>query len=147
MKKIVVAVCLLGCAFVFSGCALKNGAGPRFVPLNKGICRDTVSGRMWQTEKGRYAKSLQEANDVIAELNRTSGYTDWRLPSVAELYDLNYLFDLHQNGECTLDREGSYWSVDKSGEGVVGAWEISDQCDPQRKYAPGTKGYVRAVRP
>ncbi|MFH1218161.1 MAG: DUF1566 domain-containing protein [Pseudomonadota bacterium] len=148
MKKITLAVGILLLSFVLAGCAGKNMKNPRLANIGNGICQDTVSGQMWQIEKSRYAKSFEEANAVIAELNRTTGYTDWRLPTVSELFDLNYVFDLHQNGECTLDREGAYWSGDKDGEGIVGAWEISaDQCDPQRKYTPGAKGFVRAVRP
>lgn len=137
-----VAACLLLC--IMSGCAGKNS---RFAVLDNGICQDAVNGQMWQIEKSRLVHSVEEANAVIAELNRTSGYTDWRLPTVAELYELNFRFDLHQNGDCALERKGAYWSMEKGGGGGVGAWEISDQCDPQRQYFPGKQGYVRAVRP
>ena len=128
------------------GCAGKSSQQARLQDLGNGICQDTVSGRMWQIEKSKMTTDLKDAEQYVRALN-LGGYSDWRLPSVDELYDLNYLFDLFQNGDCALDRKGNYWSGEKDGQGKAGAWEISDQCDPVRQYAPGSKGYVRAVRP
>lgn len=128
------------------GCAGKSSQQARLQNLGNGICQDTVSGRMWQSEKSRMITSLNDAEQYVRTLN-LGGYSDWRLPTVDELYDLNYLFDLFQQGDCTLDRKGKYWSSEQDGEGKAGAWEISDQCDPVRQYTPGTRGYIRAVRP
>lgn len=100
---------------------------------------------MWQMERSRRFKTYKEAK-AFAEQLTLGGYDDWRLPTVYELYDLNDLFDLHQNGDIILDREGNYWSGEKDGDGIIGAWAISDQCDPSRDYEPGKAGYVRAVR-
>ena len=141
-----VLVLLAGLLLSLQGCAAKSSQQARLHNLGNGICQDTVSGRMWQIEKSQMTTSLKDAEQYVHALN-LGGYSDWRLPSVDELYDLNYLFDLFQNGDCTLDRKGNYWSGEKDGEGKAGAWEISDQCDPVRQYAPGSKGYVRAVRP
>ena len=132
--------------FSLQGCAGKSSQQARFQNLGNGVCQDTVSGKMWQIEKSKMTTSLKDAEQYVRALN-LGGYSDWRLPSVDELYDLNYLFDLFQNGDCVLDREGNYWSGEKDGEGKAGAWAISDQCDPERQYTPGTKGYIRAVRP
>ncbi|MCX5877234.1 MAG: DUF1566 domain-containing protein [Deltaproteobacteria bacterium] len=128
------------------GCAEKSSRQTRLQNLGNGVCQDTVSGQMWQIEKGKMTTSLKDAEQYVQALD-LGGYKDWRLPTVYELYDLNYYFDLFQNGDCTLNREGKYWSGVKDGEGKAGAWEIADQCDPVRQYAPGTKGYIRAVRP
>ncbi|MCX5864281.1 MAG: DUF1566 domain-containing protein [Deltaproteobacteria bacterium] len=128
------------------GCAEKSSHQARLQNLGNGVCQDTVSGQMWQIEKGKMTTSLKDAEQYVHALN-LGGYNDWRLPTVYELYDLNYFFDLFQNGDCTLDREGKYWSGVKDGEGKAGAWEIADQCDPVRQYAPSTKGYIRAIRP
>jgi hypothetical protein len=129
-----------------TGCAGKSSRQARFQNLGNGICQDTVSGQMWQIEKSKMTTNLKDAEQYTKGL-KLGGYNDWRLPTVYELYDLNYLFDLFQNGDCTLDREGNYWSGVKDGDGKAGAWAISDQCDPERQYSPGTKGYIRAVRP
>ena len=128
------------------GCAGKSSQQARLQNLGNGICQDTVSGLMWQIEKSQMTTDLKDAEQYVRALN-LGGHSDWRLPTVDELYDLNYLFDLFQNGDCALDRKGHYWSGEKDGQGKAGAWEISDQCDPVRQYAPSNKGYVRAVRP
>jgi len=147
MKSKLTIVALLLALILFSqGCSTMNSKTARFQDLGNGICQDTVSGLMWQNEKSKKIKTFEEAELYVKNLN-LGGYTDWRLPTVYELYDLNYLFDLHMNGKCVLDREGKYWSGKKDGEGMVGAWEISDQCDPERQYFAGSEGYVRAIRP
>ena len=141
-----VLVLLAALLFSLQGCAGKSARQARLQNLGNGVCQDTVSGQMWQIEKGKMTTNLQDAEQYVRTLN-LGGYNDWRLPTIYELYDLNYFFDLFQNGDCTLDRKGNYWSGTKDGAGKAGAWEISDQCDPVRQYAPGTKGYVRAIRP
>jgi hypothetical protein len=147
MKHTHLVFVLLSLVFLsLSGCAGKSSQQARFQNLGNGICQDKVSGRMWQIKKSKMTTSLKDAEQYVRALD-LGGYHDWRLPSVDELYDLNYLFDLFQNGDCTLDRKGNYWSGEKDGQGKAGAWEIGDQCDPVRQYAPGSKGYVRAVRP
>jgi hypothetical protein len=146
-KLIMAGSSVLVFLFLLQGCAGQGRSSARLVDAGNGTCRDTVSGQMWRIEKSGMMSSLEEAQAYIARLNEAGEYRDWRLPTVFELYDLNYHFDLHLNGDCNLDRSGRYWSGEKDGQGTVGAWEIGDQCDPERQYRPGTKGYVRAVRP
>ncbi|HIJ90686.1 MAG: DUF1566 domain-containing protein [Desulfobulbaceae bacterium] len=129
------------------GCAGKSSRQARLQNLGNGICRDTVSGQMWQIEKSKKTSNLEEAEQYVRAL-RLGGYSDWRLPTTDELYDLNNFFDLFQNGDCTLDREGNYWSNAQDGQGKAGAWEISGNlCEPARQYRQDAKGYIRAVRP
>lgn len=145
MKKAICAIMLVLAFTALQGCAGKQA---RLSKLNDQVCRDNLSGQMWRIEKSKQkVSSLAEAEAFIARLNQTTEYKDWRLPTIYELYELNYLIDLHQGGDCLLDRDGHYWSGKKDGDGMVGAWEIADQCDPARQYFPGGKGYVRAVRP
>lgn len=143
MRKSIMSCLLLFFAFSMTGCVGKNA---RYAIPDQGILQDTVTGQMWQVEKSKRFKSYKDAQAFIAQLN-LGGYNDWRLPTIYELYDLNYLFDLHKNGKIELNREGNYWSGEKDGDGMIGAWAISDQCDPSRQYEPGKAGYVRAVRP
>lgn len=140
-KHLIPALCF-SLILLSQGCSSKTN----FQNIEKGICHDTRSGLMWQNEKSQTIKTIEEAQRYVKNLN-IGGYTDWRLPTVYELYDLNYIFDIHQNGECVLDRKGRYWSDEKDSEGKAGSWEIADQCDPARRYVSGTDGYVRAVRP
>lgn len=138
---------------ILSGCAergeqsatLNHSSGARLVSLGNGVCRDVKSGKMWQVETSRTMKSLDEAKEYTANL-KDGDYDDWRLPSVSELYDLYMTFDLQQNGDCELKIEGTFWSSEPDLEGRVGAWELDDNCDPERQYIPKQKGLVRAVR-
>jgi len=117
----------------------------RLTVLSDGVCQDTKTGLMWQTGKSKTIKSLAEAQEYTAGLG-VGGYDDWRLPTVTELYGLYMTFDLHQNGDCQMQVEGTYWSDEPDLEGRVGTWELDDNCDPERQYIPKQKGLVRAVR-
>ncbi len=139
--------------FFLSGCGGKNlqdtaSAGKsdaRMVAVSEGICQDTKTGLMWQTEKSKNIDSLEKAQAYTKAL-RTGGYTDWRMPTVLELYELYMTYDLHENGDCKMEVEGTYWSDEEDLEGRVGTWELDDNCDPERRYIPKQRGLVRAVR-
>ncbi|MEN8258674.1 MAG: DUF1566 domain-containing protein [Thermodesulfobacteriota bacterium] len=146
MNKNLMTCLLLALVVTLAGCAGKSAKNARYAIPVQGILQDNATGQMWQLERSKRFKSFNEAK-AFAEQLTLGGYDDWRLPTIYELYDLNYLFDLHKNGKITLDREGNYWSGEKDGDGMIGAWAISDQCDPSRQYEPGKAGYVRAVRP
>ncbi|MDA3971697.1 MAG: DUF1566 domain-containing protein [Desulfobulbaceae bacterium] len=145
MKKSLMTCLVLAFAVTLIGCAGMSTQTPRYAITAPGILQDTDSGQMWQLERSKRFKTYKEAQAFVEQLT-LGGYDDWRLPTIYELYDLNYLFDLHQNGTITLDREGNYWSGEKDGDGIIGAWAISDQCGPSREYYTGKAGYVRAVR-
>lgn len=111
-----------------------------------GSCLDLVTGKLWQLSRSNKTNSLPAANQYIHEL-RLANHDDWRLPSLAELYELFLVFDQPGSGDCAMDFEGSYWSGDKDNKGRVGAWELDGECHPEREYVPNKAGYVRAVRP
>lgn len=136
---------LLGAAFFnpqYSGAATDK----QLVDLGNGTIQETITGRMWQVKRSRLFRNLDEARQYAADLE-LGGYTDWRLPTIYELYDLYYLFDLKKNGDVKIKLDGNYWAGEKDGEGMAGSWEIGDQCEPARQYFKKKKGYVRAVRP
>ena len=139
-------ILLSGCADSRSTAQLKMGGQVRLESMGNGVCRDLRTGRMWQVGTSRTVHSLAEAKAYAAELD-LGDYRDWRLPTVTELYDLYSIFDLHLNGDCVLQVEGTYWSDEPDQEGRVGTWELDDNCDPERQYIPRTRGKVRAVRP
>ncbi len=145
-KSLYVTIALLSLLLLLEGCAGKSGRKSRFVDMGNGICQDTVTGTMWQRDHTKVMHSMDDARKYAA--NQTlGGHKDWRVPTVYELFDLNYLYDLHQGTGCPIEREGNYWSDVKDGDGMAGAWEIADQCDPERQYFPNGKGRVRLVRP
>jgi len=139
---------------LISGCSTHSGqstnmvtaADGRLVDMGNGVCQDTKTGKMWQIGSSKTIKSLADAESYAANLAE-GGYHDWRLPMVTELYDLYMIFDLHENGNCNLQAEGTYWSGEADLEDRVGTWELDDNCDPERQYIPKKKGQVRAIRP
>ena len=124
----------------------RSGGEVQVVDLGNGILREPHTGRMWQKERGAMVASYEEAQAYVERLD-LGGHRDWRLPTIYELYDLHYLFDLHRADHLDIALEGNYWSGEKDGEGMAGSWEIGDQCEPERRYYSKGKGYVRAVRP
>lgn len=141
-------------ALLISGCTTHSDqsasmtapSSARLVALGNGICQDTKTGKMWQVGSSKTIRSLDEAKSYAASLEE-GGFHDWRLPMITELYDLYIIFDLHENGNCTLQPEGTYWSGEADLEDRVGTWELDDNCDPERQYIPKKKGLVRAIRP
>lgn len=116
------------------------------VDRGNGVIEEKGTGRMWQQERSRSFKTLEQAEAYVKTLT-LDGYTDWRLPTVYELYDLHYLVDVKKAEGIDLRMEGNYWVIDKEGTGMAGSWEVGDQCEPTRTYFKKTWGYVRAVRP
>jgi len=136
--------------FFIEGCAGKSAnndatATLRIVNLGNGVCQDTKSGLMWAKKRTKTIRSLTGARKSAMDLD-LAGYSDWRLPTIYELYDIHFAYDLKMGIECAIEMEGNYWSDEKDGEGMVGAWEIGDGCDPEREYFGKKIGYVRAVR-
>jgi hypothetical protein len=111
-----------------------------------GTCVDRATGKIWQVAKSKRITSLAAANDYVHGLD-LAGHDDWRLPTVAELYELFLLFDTRNHGDCPMEFEGNYWSADVDKKGRVGAWELDGDCHPEREYVPKEAGFVRAVRP
>ena len=152
MKKLLIIagiliVGLTGQVFISSleSQASQQEVDGRLLDLGNGICEDVVSKQMWQQGVSRRVKSLEHAKEYIRSLN-LGDYNDWRLPTVSELYDLHITIDLHENGNCEIKSEGNYWSDEPDSEGHVGAWEMDDNCDPERRYIPKTSGRIRAIR-
>ena len=117
----------------------------RLLDLGNGTCQDVKTGQIWQQGTSPKIRTLDKAHAYVKTLN-LGGNNDWRLPTVNELYDLHLTVDLHENGNCTLKSEGSYWSDEPDNKGRVGAWEMDDNCDPERQYTPKKAGRIRAVR-
>lgn len=79
------------CGTGFSGQdAQYNGNAPRYQDNGDGTVSDLVTGLMWQQSPGpkmTYAQALTSLDSFYL-----AGYSDWRLPTIKELYSL-ILFD------------------------------------------------------
>ena len=90
------------------------------------VFQEQRSGRMWQLEQSRRLSSPEQVEEYLQEMNGSGGYTDWRLPTKQELYELLVFFDLKDNGDVAAPKKGNYWYAGESGEAEVGAWEPGD---------------------
>lgn len=153
MKTRLWTVCLFlllsgyGCAARQSGIP---GAGMDGLLRVQGaeICQERQSGRMWQVAKGGVFTTIDEAREYVANL-RLGGYDDWRLPTTEEALNLMQLFFWKQNGDCSMNNTGDYWTVSGGRQPSLGHWEDYMLCGPEFKYVKSVKtgGYARAIRP
>jgi len=79
------SIVFLMAGFVY---AEQQSADGRYIDLGKGVIKDTKTGIMW-AQKDSYVDlghslSWNQSNDYANKL-ATGGYTDWRLPTIAEL--------------------------------------------------------------
>lgn len=123
-----------------------EAAGPSLKLAEDGVFQEGRSGRMWLMERSKRLKTQEEVGEYLNTLNQGK-FSDWRLPTRQELYDLFCIFDLKESGEVKIRLEGAYWLKGEKEQPEVGAWEIGDDCGPTRKYYQKKVGYVRPVRP
>ena len=75
-----------------------SGNAPRYQDNGDGTISDLVSGLMWQQDPGaKMTYDQAVANTASFDL---AGYSDWRLPSIKEVYSL-ILFDGTDASSCT----------------------------------------------
>ena len=112
-----------------------------------GTMMDSRSGLMWQADRSqRPFTSSEDVEKYLATLN-LAGFTDWRLPTSQELWNLYFTNDYSMAGQLakSIKMSGSYWT--KDGEQIrAGYLEDSDDPGINRYFLDSKKGFVRAVR-
>ena len=133
---------------VLAGCATQNN-GRAGIQMNEdGTMVDIRTSMMWQTVRSeKKLASAAEAESYVAGL-KLAGFTDWRLPTSQEIWDLFFANDYTMKGQLAkqIKLEGSYWT--KDGDKILAGY-LEDGSDPgiNRYFYNTDKAFVRAVRP
>ena len=150
----------VGAAF-YGQDAQYGGATPRYTDNGDGTITDLTTGLMWQqtpdlANKPTYAEAVEGAKRFTL-----AGHTDWRLPTIKELYSLidfrgssfrripyidTKYFDFRFGNESTGERliDAQYWSS----TGYVGTTMNGDATVFGVNFADGRiKGYPRDTGP
>ncbi len=155
-SRILFSLLVLSMYVFIHGCAAKqekidsssDGTYGALRYVGQEICREAKTGRMWQVIKGGPFSSQREADEYVENLE-LGGYSDWRLPTEDELFNLHYIYFWEKNGACVMNRKGEYWTAADGREPTPGHWKTYFLCSPEHQFvhSPGKRGYVRAVRP
>ena len=135
-------------------------AFPRFIKIDAGglmrhanttewvAVHDTLSCLMWTVEV-LPRQTFQSARERVAKLT-TAGFTDWRLPTVEELFclaDRTRSDPAIDTGFFPNTPSGWFWSgtVDASSPSDC-AWYVNFGNGSSYWYHQNSEGFVRAVR-
>lgn len=156
MKNHLLFYLCLSCMLLLTSCATQpdsHGSGETrrdglVLQQNKLVCQESRTGKIWQFKKGGPFSSQTEAARYASDLI-LAGYSDWRLPTKSELFNLYYLHYWHKDHSCVMDHTSDFWSTTSEQQSITGHWEDYLLCDPEFTYVKSDEntGFVRAVRP
>jgi len=130
-----------------TGCATQSNGRAGIQINDDGTMVDIRTSMIWQSVRSeeKFA-SAAEAESYVAGLE-LAGFTNWRLPTSQEIWDLFFANDYTMKGQLAeqINLEGSYWT--KDGDKVLAGY-LEDGDDPgiNRFFYNSDKGFVRAVR-
>jgi len=125
----------VGAAF-YGQDATYQGNQPSYLDNGNGTITDNVTGLMWQKDMGAKL-SFDEAVALIKTLN-LGGYTDWRIPTIKELYSL-ILFSGQVKGEIAVKNFiNETYFIQPIGNTALGEREIDAQTWSSTKYVGTT---------
>jgi hypothetical protein len=119
----------------------------RLAPQGDDMALDNKTGLIWQLDKSR--KMFTTADDAAryAEQLLLGGNHDWRLPTLAERWDVLQAFMYKTNGDITFPKSDSkYWTAETDKGTQPIKLDISCMCRGDQEVEYKDKGYVRAVR-
>ena len=108
---------------------------------------DTHTKLMWQYGKSRKSFRSEDAAQKYVKSLHLGGFNDWRLPTLAERWDMVQVFMYKENGDVNFPKpERQYWTRETDKGTIALKLDYSCMCrgDQEVEYKP--KGYVRAVR-
>ena len=114
--RIVLMLFIFGCICSF---ALPVMASKRFVDNSDGTVTDNKTGLMWVAKDNGVPINWHGATEYCKNL-RVGGYSDWRMPTLAELASLFDRDRKNKNGYHTIDlistTAQSCWAVETRGD-------------------------------
>ena len=142
--------------------AMYPGSTRKYVNNGDGTITDMVTGLMWQQTEDRNGDGAINFYDKLtyyeavagASACKTGGHTDWRLPTIKELYSIAMFYGAEPGpgqSTCTKYIDTNYFSVgygdvNSLQHGDLGTERIIDgQVATSTKYASTTFGALEAV--
>lgn len=123
------------------------GDEARLVSFDTYAVQDLKTGLIWQLDKSRKPFASAHEAEEHAQGLRLGGFADWRLPTLAERWDLLQPFMYKTNGSITFPKfDSKYWTSDTDKGTQPIKLDISCMCRGDQEIEYRDKGYVRAVR-
>ena len=92
-----------------------TGTTPSYTDNGDGTITDNVTGLIWTQDLSSYSMSWSDANDYCESLE-TGGYTDWRLPTVKELWSIR---DFSQGFHGSIPTIFTWWVMVQTLVGII----------------------------
>lgn len=123
-----------------------SSQGTRLEDRGEYLCQQFPSGLMLYHKKSKIFSSWEEA-DQYAKSLEVGGFSDWRLPTKNECYQLVMLLEIKKHESCGLKKlKGHYWIQDQADK--AGQWEDVMLCGGNEFYwVDSERGRAWAVRP
>ncbi|MDV7186294.1 DUF1566 domain-containing protein [Lutibacter sp. TH_r2] len=120
-----------------------SGNQPSYTNNNDGTITDNVTGLMWEQDMGSKITFSEAATK--ASNSSLGNYTDWRVPTLKELYSL-ILFSGKVNSEVAIDLfiDTNYFNQEL-GDTSIGEREIDAQTWSSTEYVSTTMNGVETV--
>lgn len=119
----------------------------RLVQLDNGMVKDSKTGLIWQLGSSTQAFDSQEKAAQYASTLDLGGNHDWRLPTLAERWELLQIFVFKNNSGIDFPKfDNKYWTTETDKGTRPIKLDITCICRGDQEIEYKNAGYVRAVR-